>query len=323
MASKQPVEVATQLPKEAVTVQECEDVEAEEDVEADVWKGEWDEPQSGGQGPGKPPAGVFMTLQESKSKLHEWVWEDLRKYVWNSVVLIKVPTGPHRDDVERGTGFVLRGVQGIKKKLVITCYHVVKNHNSSSPIRVIFFHDDEGGNPVECEVTGDPVYYSQKGEKGVDEKHLDFAVLDVKGIPDEVIGIPCDDPRGSAARCTLYVVPIRAPGNLYPLKQGVIVGYPGGHRKRISIVDFQFEGTLDIITKQKYSQEGTWKGSSGSPVLVNDPYMSPLWSVFLHYGVVTGRKQRKFSVGINMVWIAAKMFAQAGFTDYRVHPNED
>ena len=56
MASKEPAEeVATQLPEEAVTAQEREDAEAEQDVEAEVWKSEWEKPETNGGGPGKMP----------------------------------------------------------------------------------------------------------------------------------------------------------------------------------------------------------------------------------------------------------------------------
>ena len=179
--------------------------------------------------------------------------------MWKSVVLIRVPTGPGGDPhcYNYGTGFVFLSLG--EQKQVMTNYHVVKNHDSSiAPLCVIFFYNNDGGVPVTCEVTGDPVYYSLNGKKGrgVDETHLDFAVLNVEDIPDEAIGIPVDNPHANVATGTSPDV--RTPALhtsvfIHSYSQGIIVGHPEGCGKHISTVKFQV--TDFPVLKHKYSQK--------------------------------------------------------------------
>lgn len=319
MASKEPdEEVAMQLPEESVTAQERENSVEKLVLEADVWKSEWQKPEGGGGRPGKPPPEFFMTLQEAQDngKIPKQVLDDINDYVWKSVVLITVPTGPN-GEVECGTGFVFR----IKQKQVMTNYHVVENHKSSiAPIHVTFFYDndnDDGAHVKRRKVTGDPVYYSKGGE--VDEQHLDFAVLNVEDIPDEAIGIPVENPHATATspdtRSPVFYTCISLL-LIYPFSQGIIVGHPGGGPKRISTVEFDRYG----IPEYRYSQEGTWPGSSGSPVLINQPGISPIWSIILHYGAsirqiiingVVEHEERECSLGVDMTYVVRDIIQQA------------
>ena len=180
------------------------------------------------------------------------------------------------------------------------------------------FYDDDGGVPVTCEVTGDPVYCSLNG--GVDEQHLVFALLNVEDIPDEAIGIPVDNPHANVATGTSPDVRTPAlhtsPVFIHSYSQGIIVGHPEGCSKRISTVEF--EVTDFPVLKHKYSQKGTCQGSSGSPVLINNPGISPLWSIILHYGVKMKKsingvdyKEREFSLGVDMTWVIQDIIQQA------------
>ena len=56
------------------------------------------------------------------------------------------------------------------------------------------------------------------------------------------------------------------------IHQGIIVGYPLGEHKRISIVNFTLDGDDneedDDDAIRAHSKDGTRRGSSGSPVMI-------------------------------------------------------
>ena len=169
-----------------------------------------------------------------------------------------------------GTGFVFLGPQN--RKQVMTNYHVVKDHDGVSPMRIRFFYDGVDDPPVTRECNNTPTYYSPDGEPHGEGQELDFAVLDVDDIPAKATGISLE----CTSRCNLPFDENAAnfvdkPKNRLPplmnITEGIIVGHPEGGPKRISIVQFQDgnEGDRD----RSYSPQGTAQGSSGSPVLVN------------------------------------------------------
>lgn len=287
-------------PEEVMTQEATQDV-AEEYVEAEV-KSELE------NGPGSPPPEYFMTLDQAKKRLDKDICSIIEMNVWDSVVLIEVPVHRSASKVKYnyGTGFVFLGPK--HQKLVMTNYHVVRNRDSSLPIRVHFFYEDNGHSDHE-DVTDNPVYYSRKGEQErVDYDHLDFAVLKVENIPErlksKLTPLIHTAERGNFA----FHPAMKEFENDHPprmsTEQGIIIGHPDGGPKRISVVHFQ-PGRSDDL-KRRYSQTGTWGGSSGSPVLINamNPIFTPHTVTILHYGVKKDKTgARDCGVGVNTKYV--------------------
>ena len=212
----------------------------------------------------------FMTLTQARQALHEDVWEDIRDIVWNNVVRIKVQTAK---GTTFGTGFVFLGP--LKRKQVMTNYHVVSDHDGVNPMHIEFFYDDDEDAvrpTVTREFNNPPTYYSPNGEPHAIGQEHDFAVLDVDDIPEEAMGIHLEYAnRGNLPfdenAANVFDKPENRLPRLMNINEGIIVGHPEGGLKRISIVQFQ-PGREDDL-ERRYSPEGTRPGSSGSPVLVN------------------------------------------------------
>lgn len=244
----------------------------------------------------------FMTLAEAKKALHVKVWENIRDTVWNNVVRIEVPTA---EGTAFGTGFVFIGP--LNRTQVMTNYHVVKDHDGISPIRIGFFYEDDDDGPLHTvEFNKSPTYYSPNGERHGTGQKQDFAVFDVDGIPDYTKGIDLvhsdssSTPFDETAK-TFFAKPGKHLPSKMKIDEGVIVGHPGGGPKRISIVRFQ-PGEEDDL-ERRYSREGTARGSSGSPVLVNAIHTILVRGVFaLHY---------KSGKGINIQHVIKTISKQA------------
>ena len=244
----------------------------------------------------------FMTLTQAKQALDAEVWEVIKTMVWNNVVRIEVKT---QNGCGMGTGFVFLGP--LNRKQVMTNYHVVKDHDGVSPMRIGFFYDGGDGPTVTLECDNTPTYYSPDGERDEEGQEYDFAVLDVDGIPEEAMGITLEYTNRynlpfDANAAMFFDKPENRLPRLMNINEGIIVGHPDGGPKRISTVQFQYgkEGDRDRV----YSREGTRPGSSGSPVLVNA----------IHTTLVRGRVYAlhyRSGLGINVQHIIGAITQQA------------
>ena len=227
------------------------------------------------------------TVDSQNFKTLEWARNNLgMKYlsfkndVWDNVVLVEVETSSGQFDY--GTGFFFAGVGG--EDVIMTNYHVVRNHCLGTKIQVYFdYYDGQVPKQYTCER---PVYYSHDGADGVDEDHRDFAVLPVR-IQGRVRRNPMRLQRSDLANVSFKQG-----------MKGIIVGHPQGGYKRLSIVDLHPDPDDGSNTERRYSLGGTRPGSSGSPVMSS---MNPVSPVALHYGVRRKKGAAGVGVGVNIL----------------------
>lgn len=226
---------------------------------------------------GAPPGDIpalpsnFMTLAEAREsgEIDPDVLDTVESKVWHSVVKVVVPAKRNADGKltrKSGTGFVVNAPGWTKH--VLTNYHVLekyrgdlKNYQRTPPISINFFFDtaDEAGVEIR-DVTGIE-YFSLSSDKD----DGDFAMLSVDNIPQRAGAIPLST-SGKRKR------------ERFQLQSGIIVSHPRGRHKRVTRVQFT-SGGGDFV--QNYSRDGTRKGSSGSPVIIDNPSFAGV-AYFLH-----------------------------------------
>ena len=214
----------------------------------------------------------FMTLDEARTSgcFDQEVLEKLSE-VWSSVVQVVVPATTTENGISvpaigRGTGFVTFGPGHSKQ--VLTNYHVLEdyqgdlsNYQCQPAISVRFFFDtpDQAGVKTHDVISINYFSVDSGVVEIVDKDNCDFALLSIENIPPNVNGITLS-PSG---KHKLEVLQSRLG---LPMNQGIVIGHPQGSYKRISTVDLQ-SSSDDFV--QMYTTEGTQRGSSGSPVVIN------------------------------------------------------
>ena len=175
----------------------------------------------------------FMTLEQAESILGEkYIY--FKERVWDNVVLVRVQTRSGQRECGTGFFFACVGSEG----MIMTNYHVVRNHCPGRKLQVYFdYYDSHVPKWYTCDR---PLYCSHDGADGVDEDHRDFAVLRIR---DEVNREPTIL-QHSARRANL---------SFQQGMKGIIVGHPQGGDCLLLTC------TLTLMTDPTLSEDTHWE----------------------------------------------------------------